>query len=147
MRDRIPPPPLRPPGLFGRAKLRRLGWDRRRGRFRLGRAARRETRDKPRAEKRHGLVAQIFGVGREVIAVALVEPEVEGLDKPARLDLLMEEPRVEQRQAVAAHRILRRQLLGVENKPAIDGKVWTPDRTDEHLPEEVAGPPVDLLMK
>ena len=83
-------------------------------------------------------------MGGEVVAVALVDPEVERLHKPPRLDLLVEQPWIDERHAVAAHRILRRQLLGVEHQAAIDRKVGSANRAHEHLPEEVARPSVDL---
>ena len=64
-------------GLFGRAKLRRLG-----GGFHFRRAPGRsggKARDQPGAEQRDRLVAEVLRVGRQIITITFVEPEVERL--------------------------------------------------------------------
>ena len=45
------------------------------------------------------------------------------LHEPAGPDLLVEQPRIDERDAVAAHRVLRRQLLGVEHEATVDREV------------------------
>src|SRR5271166_7038029 len=129
--------------LFGRAQLLLL----RRCGLRLGRPRCGEAGDQPRAEQRYRLVAEILGMGGQIIAVAFVEPEVEGLRQAPGLDLFVKEKRIEESEPVAAHRILRGQLLGVEHQTAIDREIGASDRTHEHFPEKMARPPVDLEMQ
>src|SRR5260370_30653910 len=69
----LPRPALR---LFRRAQLRRLG----RSGFHLRRAPGRaggKARDQPGAEQRDRLIAEVLGMGGQIVAVALIEPEVE----------------------------------------------------------------------
>ena len=70
-----------------------------------------EARDQPGAEQRHRLVAEILGMGRQIIAVALVEPDVERAHQPAGLDVFGKQDRIDQRQPVAHHRVLHGELL------------------------------------
>ena len=75
---------------------------------------------------------------RQIIAVALVEPDIERPHQPAGLDVLGEQDRVRERKPVAHHGVLHRKLLGVEDEAAIHREVGSADQAGEHLPEHVA---------
>src|SRR6202040_3650045 len=76
--------------------------------------------DQPGPEQRDGGVAQGFRVRNQVVAVAVVEAVVERLDQLARPYVIGEEIVIDQRDALAAERILHGENGGVEHQSALD---------------------------
>src|ERR1700722_10436908 len=102
-------------GSLGRSQPRRLGCRA----LAFARLVGRETRYEPRAEERDRLVAEVLGVSGQVIAISLVEPDIEWAHQTSGLDFLREQQGVCEHEAIAEYGVLRGELRSVEHQAPI----------------------------